>query len=189
MLIVLQGLDLASDFPRTGDGRIRALSWIWLVRLRKQIQMRDADSAPLCRISIFETRGNQAQYRLDQLNNEMVCGLHWGPANAPTYDRFYRTQGLYKGTSVLLHPRSSSDVLVQSIVTFSTKNTMSLVSIGRRIRYRFGLTAESELHSTLVLEDEHSLTWVNSDTATRMVQSFQIPGSHRLIRSSLPSTR
>lgn len=54
-----------------------------------------------CRISIFESRGNQAKYRLDQLNNEMVCGLHWGPAGEATYDRFFRTQGLYKGALVM----------------------------------------------------------------------------------------
>ncbi|KAK4335450.1 glycoside hydrolase family 16 protein [Rhodotorula toruloides] len=47
-------------------------------------------------ISIFESRGNKAQHRLDQLNNEMICGLHWGPADAPAYDAFWRTQGLYK---------------------------------------------------------------------------------------------
>ncbi|GAA6006829.1 hypothetical protein JCM10207_009109 [Rhodosporidiobolus poonsookiae] len=47
-------------------------------------------------MTIFESRGNKAQHRLDQLNNEMICGLHWGPANAPSYDRFHLTQGLYK---------------------------------------------------------------------------------------------
>ncbi|BGP57372.1 hypothetical protein JCM8202_005787 [Rhodotorula sphaerocarpa] len=47
-------------------------------------------------ISIFESRGNRAQHRLDQLNNEMVSGLHWGPADAPSFDRFYLTEGLYK---------------------------------------------------------------------------------------------
>ncbi|GAA5983115.1 hypothetical protein JCM10908_000162 [Rhodotorula pacifica] len=47
-------------------------------------------------ISVFESRGNKAPHRLDQLNNEMICGLHWGPANAPSFDRFYLTQGLYK---------------------------------------------------------------------------------------------
>lgn len=57
---------------------------------------------------MFESRGNKAPHRLDQLNNEMICGLHWGPANAPSFDRFYLTQGLYKGTVVasrLTHPR------------------------------------------------------------------------------------
>ncbi|KAL7003932.1 hypothetical protein EMMF5_006525 [Cystobasidiomycetes sp. EMM_F5] len=57
-------------------------------------------------ISIFESRGNQAKYRLDQLNNEMVCGLHWGPAGEATYDRFFRTQGLYKGYDTILEQRS-----------------------------------------------------------------------------------
>lgn len=47
-------------------------------------------------MTVFESRGNIAQHRLDQLNNEMISGLHWGPEDAPAYDRFYLTQGLYK---------------------------------------------------------------------------------------------
>ncbi|GAA5967339.1 hypothetical protein JCM11641_000516 [Rhodosporidiobolus odoratus] len=47
-------------------------------------------------ISLFESRGNIAQARLDQLNNEMITGLHVGPAGAPSYDRFFKFQGLYK---------------------------------------------------------------------------------------------
>ncbi|GAA6047374.1 hypothetical protein JCM3770_001272 [Rhodotorula araucariae] len=47
-------------------------------------------------MTVFESRGNKAKHRLDQLNNEAVTGLHWGPADAPAFDRFYLTQGLYK---------------------------------------------------------------------------------------------
>lgn len=46
---------------------------------------------------IFNSRGNIASKRKDQLNNVMGSGLHWGPD--PTLDKFSLTQGLYKGPS------------------------------------------------------------------------------------------
>ncbi|GAA5948187.1 hypothetical protein JCM10213_007062 [Rhodosporidiobolus nylandii] len=42
-------------------------------------------------ITVFETRGNKAELRSDQLNNEAVTGLHFGPIGMPNL-----TQGLYK---------------------------------------------------------------------------------------------
>ncbi|GAA5838570.1 hypothetical protein JCM3766R1_006016 [Sporobolomyces carnicolor] len=47
-------------------------------------------------ISVFESRGNMPKSRLDILANDMVSGLHWGPADHPSYDRFWMTQGFYK---------------------------------------------------------------------------------------------
>ncbi|GAA5929372.1 uncharacterized protein JCM15063_004134 [Sporobolomyces koalae] len=47
-------------------------------------------------ISLFESRGNMPKSRLDILANDMVSGLHWGPADHPSYDRFWMTQGFYK---------------------------------------------------------------------------------------------
>ncbi|GAA5913731.1 uncharacterized protein JCM6883_000030 [Sporobolomyces salmoneus] len=47
-------------------------------------------------ISLFESRGNMPKSRLDILSNDMVSGLHWGPADHPSYDRFWMTQGFYK---------------------------------------------------------------------------------------------
>ncbi|GAA5940453.1 hypothetical protein JCM3775_005095 [Rhodotorula graminis] len=70
--------------------------WLWpqisLVPLTEEYGRYPASGL----MTLFESRGNKAQHRLDQLNNEAVTGLHWGPADSPSFDRFYLTQGLYK---------------------------------------------------------------------------------------------
>ena len=79
-------VEITAKMP-TGD-------WLWprisLVPLENTYGAYPASG----QIDIFQTRGNLAKKRSDELNNELSCGLHWGPDH--TTDRFLLTAGAYK---------------------------------------------------------------------------------------------
>ncbi|GAA6040897.1 hypothetical protein JCM8097_003177 [Rhodosporidiobolus ruineniae] len=84
-------------------------------------------------ITVFESRGNKAQHRLDQLNNEMVSGLHWGPAGASSYDRFYLTQGLFK-----LYRRFFNTQYYEFGIDWTPRSISIWINSRTRIAFRYG---------------------------------------------------
>jgi len=65
-------------------------------------------------MSIFESRGNMPKSRLEILANDMVSGLHWGPADHPSYDRYVLYSSLLSILSVPLRLTRAFALFVDS---------------------------------------------------------------------------